>query len=133
MTGSAGARWPAVWALAMLLVGCTPVQPLNRPPARPALPIRACRIRAPTPQPGHTSRRDPTAVAVLRQPAPHPAPGQQGNGGIQHIVVIVLENKAASQIMGASEAGYFNKLAAEYSRPPTTRRSCTRACRTISP
>src|SRR6185503_9013943 len=34
---------------------------------------------------------------------------------IQHIVVMVLENKAASQIMGASEAGYFNKLAAVFS------------------
>ena len=30
-------------------------------------------------------------------------------------MVIVQENKAASQIMGASEAGYFNKLAAEFS------------------
>ncbi|CAH0306828.1 Phosphatidylinositol-3-phosphatase [Arthrobacter sp. Bi26] len=30
-------------------------------------------------------------------------------------MIIVQENKAASQIMGASEAGYFNKLAAEFS------------------
>ena len=106
-----------VWALAMLLVGCTPVQPFQAGPPRPNphRPIHACRIRAQPSSQDTPPAATPPPSPYFAQPAPHPRAGAQGNGGIQHIVVMVLENKAASQIMGASEAGYFNKLAAEFS------------------
>ena len=107
----------------MLLAGCTPVQPFQAgPPApsqshagphRPSLPAGP-RRSPPAPRPG-TPAATPPSSPYFAQPAPHPAPGGQASGGIAHIVVIVLENKAASQILGASEAGYFNKLAAEFS------------------
>ncbi|WP_223978898.1 alkaline phosphatase family protein [Arthrobacter sp. NicSoilB8] len=64
--------------------------------------------------PGTPPAATPPSSPYFAQPAPHPAPGLPGSGGIEHIVVIVQENKAASQILGASEAGFFNKLAAEY-------------------
>lgn len=108
-----------VWALAMLLVGCTPVQPFQAGP--PAASRSAPAESAPAESTPRPSSKDTPPAATpppspyFAQPAPHPAPGQQGNGGIQHIVVMVLENKAASEIMGASEAGYFNRLAAEFS------------------
>lgn len=129
------------WALAMMLAGCTAVHPFQAgPPAPPEAPSSGAPFsEAPSseaPPPEATATDSPPATAppaeqappgqgtppaaspppspYFAQPAPHPAPGPQG-GGIRHIVVIVQENKAASEIMGASEAGYFNMLAAEFS------------------
>jgi hypothetical protein len=110
------------WALAMLLVGCTPVQPFQPGPPAPSPPAESPSAPSPPAEspPTPSGQGAPPAVTpppspYFAQPAPHPAPGAQGGGGIAHIVVIVQENKAASQIMGASEAGYFNQLAAEFS------------------
>src|SRR6478735_7191441 len=114
------------WALAMLLAGCTSVQPLQAgPPSQPpsagsppagSLPAGPAGTESPPTSPGQdTPAATPPPSPYFAQPAPHPAPGGQAGGGIAHIVVIVQENKSASQIMGASEAGYFNRLAAEFS------------------
>lgn len=104
------------WALAILLVGCTPAQPFqagppSQSPTAGSPPAETLPAEKPTESPPAT----PPPSPYFAQPAPHPAPGGLASGGIAHIVVIVQENKAASQIMGASEAGYFNKLAAEFS------------------
>src|SRR6478736_3951750 len=104
-------------ALALLLVGCTPVQP--GPPTPSVLAPSESPTAESAPAPSGEAQ-PPTATAppsspYFAQPAPHPAPGGPSSTGVQHIVVIVLENKAASQILGASSAGYFNQLAAEYS------------------
>src|SRR6478752_4142614 len=104
------------WALAMLLAGCTSVQPFQAgPPSQspsaespPAgsLPAGPPLTESPPTPPGHdTSAATAPPSPYFAQPAPHPAPGGQARGGIAHIVVIVQENKAASQIMGAGEAG----------------------------
>ena len=98
-------------ALALLLTGCTPAQPGPSTPTESA-PTES--VPAPDGQGTPPATTPPPSSPYFAQPAPHPAPELPGSGGIQHIVVIVLENKAASQILGASEAGYFNQLAAEY-------------------
>ena len=108
-----------VWALAILLVGCTPVQPFQAGPAAPSQSGPAQSTPAESP-PGPSGQGTPPAETppsspYFAQPAPHPAPVQPGNAGIEHIVIIVLENKAASEILGASAASYFNKRAAEFS------------------
>jgi len=114
------------WALAMLLAGCTSVHPFQAgPPSQSpsaesppdgSLPAGPAGTESPPASPGQdTTAATPPPSPYFAQPAPHPAPGGQASSGIAHIVVIVQENKAASQIMGASEAGYFNKLAAEFS------------------
>ncbi|WP_018772927.1 alkaline phosphatase family protein [Arthrobacter sp. 131MFCol6.1] len=105
------------WALAMLLAGCTPAQPFqagppSQSPTAGSPPAETLPAESPTESPPSVT---PPPSPYFAQPAPHPAPGGPASGGIAHIVVIVQENKAASQIMGASEAGYFNKLAAEFS------------------
>ncbi|WP_051533195.1 alkaline phosphatase family protein [Arthrobacter sp. 9MFCol3.1] len=105
------------WALAMLLVGCTPAQPFqagppSQSPTAGSPPAETLPAETPTESPPSAT---PPPSPYFAQPAPHPAPGGPASGGIAHIVVIVQENKAASQIMGSSEAGYFNKLAAEFS------------------
>jgi len=97
-------------ALALLLTGCTPAQPGPSTPTESA-PTES--VPAPDGQGTPPAATPPPSSPYFAQPAPHPAPELPGSGGIQHIVVIVLENKAASQILGASEAGYFNQLAAE--------------------
>jgi hypothetical protein len=104
-------------ALALLLVGCTPVQPAPSTPSESAPSESAPAESAPAPS---GEAQPPTATAppsspYFAQPAPHPAPGGPGSTGVPHVVVIVLENKAASQILGARSAGYFNQLAAEFS------------------
>ena len=114
-------------ALAVLLVGCTPGQPFQVGPPLPpetapseTVPSETAPSESasgPSGQGTPPTATPPPSSPYFAQPAPHPAPalpGQPGNRGIQHIVIIVLENKAASQILGASDAGYFNQLAAEY-------------------
>ncbi len=101
----------------MLLAGCTPAQPFqagppSQSPTAGSPPAETLPAESPTESPPSVT---PPPSPYFAQPAPHPAPGGPASGGIAHIVVIVQENKAASQIMGASEAGYFNKLAAEFS------------------
>ena len=99
-------------ALALLLAGCTPVQP--GPPA-PSESAPSESAPAPNGQGTPPAATPPPSSPYFAQPAPHPAPVLPGSGDIAHIVIIVLENKAASQILGASKAGYFNQLAAEFS------------------
>lgn len=109
-------------ALALLLVGCTPVQPgppapSGSAPTETAPTETAPSESAPAPSGQNTppAGTAPPSSPYFAQPAPHPSPATPGSSGIQHVVVIVLENKAASEILGAAEAGYFNQLAAEYS------------------
>ena len=97
-------------ALSLLLAGCTPPRPA---------PTQQAPSPAPTPsQPLPASRRRPLLPARRRQsPAQPPsssASAQADSGGIQHIVIIVQENKPSSQIMGSGKAPYFNKLGDEY-------------------
>ena len=131
-----------VWALAMLLAGCTPVQPFQASPPAPfqstppqSTPAESAPAESPSRPPGQDTppAATPPPSPYFAQPAPHPEPGRQGNGGIEHIVIIVQENKAASQIMGASEAGYFNKLAAEFSTAANYRAIIAPSCPTTSP
>ena len=41
-------------------------------------------------------------------------PGPARTGTIDHVVIIVMENKAASRILGADDAPYFNRLAKDH-------------------
>ncbi|WP_427131680.1 alkaline phosphatase family protein [Pseudarthrobacter sp. S9] len=91
------------FALAMLLAGCTPAQPAPIPPQAPPESSQA----PPPPVPA-----EPPPPPVPAQP-PSP-PANPASGGIEHIVIIVQENKSASQIMGAGDAGYLNTLADEF-------------------
>ncbi|WP_427007613.1 alkaline phosphatase family protein [Pseudarthrobacter sp. H2] len=100
----------AGFALALLLAGCTP------PPA----PTQPASSPAQTPPPS-VSSQPPSPPAPTQPPSPPssqpppPAASAPGNsGGIEHIVIIVQENKPSSQIMGSGDAAYFNKLADEY-------------------
>jgi len=50
----------------------------------------------------------------------------------QHVVWIVFENKAYSQIIGSASAPYINTLASECGLRPTSSLRHIRACRTTS-
>ena len=43
-----------------------------------------------------------------------PPPGPARTGTIDHVVIIVMENKAASRILGAEDAPFFNRLAKDH-------------------
>jgi phosphatidylinositol-3-phosphatase len=65
-----------------------------------------------TPSPSVSSQTPSPSVSSQTPSPPDPAPGN--SGGIEHVVIIVQENKPSSQIMGAGDAPYLNKLADEY-------------------
>jgi phosphatidylinositol-3-phosphatase len=92
------------FALALLLAGCTPPQPAPTQPS-PSVSSQAPSSSAPT--------QPESPPASSQTPSP-PASAQGNNGGIEHIVIIVQENKPSSQIMGSGDAPYFNKLGDEY-------------------
>ncbi len=69
------------------------------------LALTAC-VGAPTSAPSHSSSAVPPATASSGTPSPAPT------GELQHIVVIVDENKPAQSILGNPQAPYLNALAA---------------------
>ena len=70
--------------------------------------------------------RHPGRVRLPRrgQAAPPPVPS------FQHVLVIVMENKAQSDVLGNRHAPHFNALASRYAVLPGTEASPIRACRT---
>ncbi|MCB5293801.1 alkaline phosphatase family protein [Arthrobacter sp. SO3] len=69
-----------------------------------ALGLAGCTAPGPAPSPAPTaspSSNGPTASGTAQEPA------------IDHVVIIVMENKAASRILGADDAPYLNSLARE--------------------
>lgn len=101
------------FALALLLAGCTPSQP---DPPQPPTPSRSSQQAATPdtsdPPSSAESSRPPSSPASVAPTAP-PHAAQGAGTGIDHIVIIVQENKPSSQILGGNEAPYFNKLAGE--------------------
>lgn len=53
------------------------------------------------------------ALGLLLAGCTPPPPGPR-TGTIDHVVIIVMENKAASRILGADDAPYLNSLAKDY-------------------
>lgn len=99
-------------ALALSLAGCAPSQP--NPPQPPA-PSRSSQ-QAATPDTSDlpSPPASPTPSSAPASPTPSSPHTVQGtDAGIEHIVIIVQENKPSSQIVGAGDAPYFNKLAGE--------------------
>lgn len=80
-----------VLALALLLAGCTG-------PGPSPSPVPSTSATAPAPATG-TGTESPSA------PARHT---------VDHVVIIVMENKAAAQLLGAEDAPYLNGLAKDY-------------------
>lgn len=76
-----------VLALAVLLAGCTGPGP------------------APSPVPPAPATGTGTGTASPSAPARHT---------VDHVVIIVMENKAADRILGADDAPYLNSLAKDY-------------------
>lgn len=54
------------------------------------------------------------ALALLLAGCTWPASGPARTGTIDHVVIIVMENKAASRMLGAGDAPYFNRLAKDH-------------------
>ncbi len=75
--------------LGLIMAGCAASGPVAGP--------------APSPQ-----------ASVSSQPASSPAADGGTLPKIDHVVIIVEENKPASSILGNADAPYFNKLAADY-------------------
>ena len=88
--------------LAMLLAGCTSTAPAPVP--------------TPAPASGSTQPVVPGSGSAPPELTPSAAPTESvkpAGGKIDHVVIIVLENKSASQILAAAESPYFNRLAGE--------------------
>jgi phospholipase C len=95
-----GKRFLAGWfALGLCLSGCTAQ-------ASPAAPTDA-----PAASPPGSGPAGPGTVASSPAAAPAPSGPAPGAGGIDHIVVIVLENKPVTRILDAQDAPYLNQLA----------------------
>lgn len=87
-------RASALALAALVLAGCTPAGGSGSRPAPPS--ARATSLSAsPTPRPVAA----PSATAT------------QAAGTLQHVVVIVMENKPSSRILGSGDAPYLNDLA----------------------
>lgn len=102
--GSTRKRRPAagiVLILGLLVTGCSDHS--HPSPSPPSLPTRS----SPTPSlPQHSS-------GAQSQPRGSPS-ASATTGGLDHVVIIVEENKSAAGIIGNSAAPYLNKLAAEF-------------------
>ena len=83
----------AFLALGLLLAGCTGPAP------------------APSPAQSTSSNPAPSTQPATGTPSPS-GPAQAGT--IDHVVIIVMENKPASRILGADDAPYLNSLAKDY-------------------
>jgi phosphatidylinositol-3-phosphatase len=79
----------ALLALIVLLAGCSPSGPEGLP----------------EPQQSASAAPGPPEVRY---------PRANGPGSLDHVVVIVEENKTADRILGSSEAPFINRLAADY-------------------
>jgi phospholipase C len=84
--GTRAARFATLIALAAVLAGCTPAAPQ-------------------TPAPTSRGARPPQASVSPVSPTAH---------AIDHIVVIVEENKPAASVLGSASAPYLNALAARF-------------------
>ena len=73
-------------------------------PAAPKKP--KARVRRPAPNEPKTAARRPT------QKKSQPAPNKPRTLRPDHIVIVILENKHRSSVMGSGQAPYLNKLAA---------------------
>ena len=82
-----------VLALGLLLAGCTGPGPAPSPPPSTPVPSGAAS------SPPATDTASPSAYARRT---------------VDHVVIIVMENKAASRILGAEDAPYLNSLAKDY-------------------
>lgn len=96
--------------LVLTTTGCQPQSPSAGPSGSES---------GAAPIPGVGPSVSPSAPGVVRSVSPSgPAPGQSkgtaaGPGGFDHVVIIVEENKPASDVLGKAAAPYINKLAAE--------------------
>ena len=86
--------------LALGLAGCTASGPASSP-GRPASSAGAV-------TPSNTASSSPPATATQ---APS---GTARRGAVDHVVIIVMENKPASRILGADDARYLNSLVRDY-------------------
>ncbi|AOT05633.1 hypothetical protein ASPU41_15845 [Arthrobacter sp. U41] len=76
--------------------------------------MAGCTSPGPTPSPApppSSSGAASSSPPATRAPSPS---GSARQGTIDHVVIIVMENKAASRILGAGDAPYLNRLAKEY-------------------
>ncbi|MDN4645847.1 alkaline phosphatase family protein [Arthrobacter sp. PsM3] len=92
---------------------------MGRPFLAAILVLGLAGCTAPVPAPtASPSSNSPTASNGPTSPAIPPPTGSAPSGSAQaaaidHVVIIVMENKAASRILGADDAPYLNSLARE--------------------
>ncbi|MDR7080773.1 phospholipase C [Arthrobacter ginsengisoli] len=76
-----------------------------------ALGLAGCIGPEPAPDPSPSASLAPPSQPATGTPVPS-GPARQGT--VDHVVIIVMENKVASRILGADDAPYLNSLAKDY-------------------
>ena len=110
-------RWRALSAVAVVLAvaGCT--TSTERRTAPPASTRTTPATAAPTPATsatGSTAPAAPTSTTTHPPAAPNgPCRGAPPPAAVQHVVVIVMENRALAQVAGSPSAPFLDRLATE--------------------
>jgi phospholipase C len=80
------------------------------------LGLAGCTAPGPSPSPSPSATPSSNSPTASTSPAASASPSPTGTAqaaAIDHVVIIVMENKAASRILGADDAPYLNSLAQE--------------------
>ncbi len=91
----------AAAALAVLASGCGAAVPRTSS-------SRSSLAASPSPSPPASPTQSPRISPTAAQPC---GLGGQGPATIQHVVLIIMENRAYSEVIGSPDAPYINRLA----------------------